>query len=201
MVESGGFYSTFVDPVLMKMRKRIADKVEPGKNIIDVACGTGAQVFELASKSEFVVGVDLSDSMINKAFQLKNKNKVENVDFKICNATDLSDFNKSQFDYATMSLALHQFPPELHSFIIDEMKRISQKIIIVDYAVPLPKNIVGYGSKWAEFMAGIEHNRNFKKFYAAGGLNSILPKNNLKITHSEHFAKGAFQLVICIKTG
>ena len=200
MVESGGFYSTFVDPILVKMRKRIADNVESGKNIIDVACGTGAQVLELASKSEFVVGVDLSESMIKKAIQLKSKNRVENSDFRICNATDLSDFDNRQFDYATMSLALHQFHPEHHSTILNEMKRISDKIIIVDYTVPLPKNIFGFGSKWAEFMAGIEHNRNFKKYYNAGGLNTIVPQNNLKIIHSEFFAKDIFQLVVCIKT-
>lgn len=197
MVESGGFYSTFVDPVLVKMRKRVADNIEPGKKIIDVACGTGAQVFELASKSKSVVGVDLSESMIKKAFQIKNKNNVENSDFKIGDATNLSDFDNGQFDIATMSLALHQFSSELHSSILNEMKRISKKIIIVDYAVPLPRNIVGYGSKWAEFMAGFEHNRNFKKYYKAGGLNIILPQNNLTIIHSEFFAKGAFQLVIC----
>ncbi len=200
MVESGGFYSTFVDPVLMKMRKRVANNVESGKKIIDVACGTGAQVFELASKSESVVGVDLSESMIKKAIQIKTKFKVENSDFKIGDATNLSDFDDRQFDIATMSLALHQFSPELHSSILNEMKRISKKIIIVDYAVPLPKNIVGYGSKWAEFMAGIEHNRNFKKYYKAGGLNIILPQNNLTIIHSEFFARDAFQLVVCTKT-
>jgi len=198
MCESGGFYSTFVDPVLVNMRRRVSAIVEPGKSIIDVACGTGAQVFHLAPKSEFVVGVDLAESMINKAIQLKNKYKAENTEFKICDAADLKSFYNGQFDYATMSIALHQFSPELHTSILHEMKRISKKIIIVDYAVPLPKNIFGYGSKWAEFIAGIEHNRNFRKYYKAGGLNSILPQNKLEIIHSEFFAKEAFQLVICI---
>ncbi|MBN2636234.1 MAG: class I SAM-dependent methyltransferase [Prolixibacteraceae bacterium] len=201
MVESGEFYNTFIDPVLTKMRKRVAQNVTPGLKIIDVACGTGAQVFELASKSESVMGVDLSESMIKKAFQLKYKNNVGNADFKVCDATNLSDFYNGQFDYAILSLALHQFSTELHSSILNEMKRIADKILIVDYAVPLPKNIAGYGSKIAEFIAGIDHNRNFKAYYNSGGLNSILPQNNLKITHSEHFAKGAFQLVVCTFKG
>ena len=199
MVESGGFYSTFIDPVLAKMRTRLANNVEPGKKVIDIACGTGAQVFELVPKSDLVVGVDLSDSMIKKALQLKNRYKVENVEFKVCDATDLSDFGDGQFDYAIMSLALHQFSPKLYASIVSEMKRVSENIIIIDYAVPLPRNIVGYGSKWVEFMAGIEHNRNFRKYYKAGGLNSILPKHNLKITYSEYFAKDAFHLAVCTK--
>lgn len=200
MVESGRFYSRFIDPVLAKMRKRVAENVKAGLKIIDVACGTGAQVFELASKSESVVGIDLSASMIKKAFQLKHKNKVENTDFKVGDATDLSDFDSGQFDYAIMSLAMHQFPPELYSSILNEMKRVSDKILIVDYAVPLPKNIVGYASKLAEFIAGIEHNHNFISYCNSGGLNSILPQNNLKIIYSEFFAQSAFKLDICIKT-
>lgn len=59
MVESGKFYSTFVDPLLIKMRKKFAEQIEPGQKIIDIACGTGAQVFELAKKAKQVTGVDL----------------------------------------------------------------------------------------------------------------------------------------------
>ena len=95
-----------------------------------------------------------------------------------------------------MSLALHQFPPEWYFLILGEMKRISKKIVIVDYSVPLPKNIVGYGSRWAEFMAGKEHHRNFRKYYRNGGLESILSENGIFTEKSVYFARDAFQLVI-----
>ena len=195
MVESGGFYSTFVDPLLVKMREKVATSIEPGKKIIDIACGTGAQVFELAKHAEFVMGVDLSESMINKAKQTKSRLGVQNVEFKVCDATGLLSFGEKEFDISTMSLALHQFSPAQYSPILVEMKRISERIIIVDYSVPLPKNIFGYGSKWAEFMAGLEHNRNFKKYYKNGGLNAILQEYEITIENSVNFAGGAFQLV------
>jgi hypothetical protein len=96
-----------------------------------------------------------------------------------------------------MSLALHQFDPKLHSLILNEMKRVAARIIIADYAVPLPKNYAGTGSRVAEFLAGREHNRNFKQYYRLGGLDKILPANNLSIKKSVLFGKGAFQLVVC----
>lgn len=195
MVESGVFYSTFVDPLLAKMREKVASSVKPGNKIIDIACGTGAQVFELAKSARFVMGVDLSDSMISKANQTKSKLGVKNVEFKVCDATGLISFGEKEFDISTMSLALHQFTPDQYSLILGEMKRISKRIVIVDYSVPLPKNIFGYGSKWAEFMAGIEHNRNFKKYYKNGGLASILNEHEIRIENSVNFAGGAFQLV------
>jgi len=197
MVESGIFYSTFIDPLLKPMRRKIAGLIEPGENILDVACGTGAQIFELAEKASNAVGVDLSESMIKKANNSKRTRKKRNTHFFVADAANLKEFSKKEFDIAMMSLALHQFSPEMYTSILEEMKRVSKKIIILDYAVPLPKNYVGTGSRWAEFMAGRDHYRNFKKFYKNGGLNSILPKNNLLIEKSDFIAKNAFQIVIC----
>ena len=197
MSESGLFYSTFIDPLLTTMRKRMALEVEPNKKVIDVACGTGAQAFELSKKAEKITGVDLSESMVKFAKSTALKHKINNTEFHICDATNLSLFKNNIFNIATMSLALHQFSPHLHTPILDEMKRVSKKIIIVDYAVPLPKNFTGIGSRVAEFLAGKEHNKNFKLYCKLGGLNEILKSNNLKIEKSKLLGKGAFQMVVC----
>jgi len=197
MVESGNFYSTFIDPILTPMRKRVTNEIHHGEKIIDIACGTGAQVFELSKIASEIVGVDLSESMINHAQKSCKKRNFLNAEFFVCDATHLSGFNENSFDVAIMSLALHQFEPRLHSPILREMKRVAKRIIIVDYAVPLPKNYAGVGSRVAEFMAGKEHNHNFKQYHQLGGLNKILPGNGLKIEKTVLFGKGAFQLVVC----
>ena len=196
MVESGIFYSTVLDPILEPMRKRVSIEIHHGEKIIDIACGTGAQVFELSGIASEIVGVDLSESMINHAQKSCKKRNILNAEFFVCDATDLSRFNENSFDVAIMSLALHQFDPRLHSPILSEMKRVASQIIIVDYAVPLPKNYAGIGSSIAEFLAGSEHNRNFKQYSRLGGLKRILPANNLTIQKSVLFGKGAFQLVV-----
>jgi ubiquinone/menaquinone biosynthesis C-methylase UbiE len=197
MVESGLFYSTVIDPVLAGMRKKVNRVIPKRQNILDVACGTGAQVFELAPSAKEVTGIDLSESMIRKAEQTKQKRNISNVHFRVCDATGNWKFFDKQFDMAIITMALHQFPPENYPGILGEMKRVSQQIIIVDYAVPLPKNITGWGSQVAEFFAGREHHRNFRKFYRLGGLKKILAENNLTIKHKVFLAKGAFKLVVC----
>jgi ubiquinone/menaquinone biosynthesis C-methylase UbiE len=197
MGESGWFYSTVIDPVLEGMRKKVSRVIPKGQNILDVACGTGAQVFELAPSAKEITGIDLSESMIRKAEQTKQKRNVSNVHFRICDATGNWKFTDKQFDMAIITMALHQFPPENYKSILGEMKRVAQQIIIVDYAVPLPQNITGWGSRVAEFFAGREHHQNFRKFYRAGGLKNILAENNLNIQHQVFLAKGAFQLVVC----
>ncbi|MBW6536142.1 MAG: class I SAM-dependent methyltransferase [Mariniphaga sp.] len=197
MVESGLFYSTVIDPVLAGMRKKVNREIPEGKKILDVACGTGAQVFELASSAKEVTGIDLSESMIRIAEQTKEKRNISNVHFRVCDATGNWKFTDKQFDMGIITMALHQFPPGNYKSILGEMKRVAHQIIIVDYAVPLPQNITGWGSRVAEFFAGREHHQNFRHFYRAGGLKNILAENNLTIQHKVFFAKGAFELVVC----
>lgn len=199
MVLSGNFYGTILDPILAPVRKRVAHEINRGETVIDIACGTGAQIFEIADRALLVTGVDLSESMIDFAKKTSKKRNVPNAEFFVCHATNLSVFGTGSFDVAIMSLALHQFPPNLHSPVLSEMKRVATRIIIVDYAVPLPNNYVGIGSRVAEFLAGKEHNSNFKQYCQRGGLNNISPSNELKIEKSVLFGKGAFQLVVCTK--
>lgn len=195
MVESGIFYSTFIDPILAPMRKRMARQINHRESVIDLACGTGAQVFEMAPVAKRVVGADLSESMINKAQKTLKKKNLSNVEFCLCDATGKLHFNDKEFDVATMCLALHQFDPEMHSIIIGEMKRLAHRLIFIDYTYPLPKNYVGTGSKFAEFFAGREHHRNFKHYMRLGGLPALLAENSLHIKNQAFFAKGAFHLV------
>ena len=201
MVESGWFYGNFIDPVLENMRRRIAGKIKPGEAVIDIACGTGAQVFAFSSVASKAVGVDLSESMIAWAEEKASKNGFSNTRFYVSDAANLTQFEENEFDVATMSLALHQFETNLHSTLLAEMKRIAGRIILFDYAVPLPKNYVGFGSRIAEFFAGREHYTNFKEYYARGGLNQILPQNELVIEESNFYGKDAFQLTVCSVNG
>ncbi|MGE0020368.1 MAG: class I SAM-dependent methyltransferase [Draconibacterium sp.] len=197
MVESGIFYATFVDPLLTGLRKRILPEIKQGETVIDIACGTGAQVFALANRASQVTGVDLSQSMVDFANRRLRKTGLKNVTFHTADATRLEQFGDKSFDVAAMTLALHQFNPDLYQPILAEMKRIAKRIVIVDYAVPLPNNYAGIGSRIAEFMAGGEHNHNFKLYYKTGGLNSILPSHGVKIQKSVLIAKRAFQLAVC----
>ncbi len=198
MGESGIVYSLLIDPLLSGLRRQLAAQIKSGETVIDIACGTGAQLIELAEKAQSCTGVDISESMVRFATRSASKRKLTNITFEAHDATDLSHFYNRKFDVAVLSMALHQFPPELHAPILSEIKKVTAKLIVLDYAVPLPKNYAGVASKTAEFLAGREHNRNFKSFVRAGGLNSVLSANGFTIKKSKPVGKGAFQLVTAL---
>ena len=195
MLESGIVYSFLIDPLLGGLRRLVAVHVKSGETVIDIACGTGAQLFELANKTASSTGIDISESMVRFAARNATKRNLTNITFEVHDATDLSHFYNRKFDVAILSMALHQFSPDLHSPILSEIKKIAERLIILDYAVPLPKNYAGMASKIAEFLAGTEHHRNFKNYVRAGGLNAVLTTNGFTIQKSKLLGGGAFHLV------
>ena len=196
MLESAKVYSLLIDPLLSGLRKKVALEIEKGETVIDIACGTGLQLIELADKAATVTGVDLSESMVSFATKSAVKRNITNASFHIADATDLSLFNGHNFDVAVLSMALHQFDSKLHDPILNEIKKVAGKIIILDYAIPLPKNYAGVASKVAEFLAGKEHYRNFKSYTKTGGLKNILSPNEFTIRKSKVVGKGAFHLMV-----
>ncbi len=196
MIESGVFYSIVIDPLLKQLRRRVARQIKTGERVIDIACGTGAQAIEIAGSAAMVTGVDLSESMIKYAIGKAAKQNLLNTNFVVGDATNLSAFYNQKFDVAILSMALHQFHPDQQIPILNEIKKVANRIIILDYTVPLPKNYAGVASKVAEFLAGVDHNRNFRSYSKSGGLNSILPLNGLEIQKSSLLGKGAFHLVV-----
>ena len=189
-------YSLVIDSMLKKMRERVFLHIPAHSKVIDIACGTGAQVFYLAEKCDQITGIDIWEPMINFAEKKRQKLNISNLTFKVADATDLSQFKDKEFDFSIMSLALHQFLPGDRIHILKEAVRISKKIIIADYAYPQPANIYGLGIRFAERMAGKEHFANFNSYLSAGGLAGISGEIGLNPIHIEAFGKGTFVLVI-----
>ncbi|RPJ68943.1 MAG: methyltransferase domain-containing protein [Alphaproteobacteria bacterium] len=101
------FYDTVVIP-FSGLRDRVVNftNAQKGSKILDVATGTGQQAFAFAKKGYEVIGIDLSEAMLNVA---KKKNKFRNVKFEIADATNLP-FEDNSFDTSSISFSLHDMP-------------------------------------------------------------------------------------------
>lgn len=72
-----------------------------GKKILDVGCGNGWLSAKLCEQGASCIGVDKSPEFIEKA-----KSKFPQVDFKVLNGADMSEFSDSSFDCVVMSMVL-----------------------------------------------------------------------------------------------
>ena len=115
-------YETLVDPLLRDIRKFTSEVsgMKAGDKVIDVCCGTGAQVLEYGRHDIFAIGVDVNPSMLTVATSNRIKQKAESVSFQLADATSLP-FPDGYFDYATVSLGLHDKEKHVRYVIIGEM--------------------------------------------------------------------------------
>jgi ubiquinone/menaquinone biosynthesis C-methylase UbiE len=177
-------YETLVDPFLRDIRKCTPEfsGMKAGDNVIDVCCGTGAQVLEYGRRGIIATGIDISPNMLNIAARNVRRQKAVNVSFQLADATRLP-FPDRYFDYASISMGLHDKEKPVRYQIISEMKRVVKQdgaLILIDYQVPLPGNVVAVFARAIEFFAGGSHYPSFRDYLSNGGLNDMLKSHGLR---------------------
>jgi ubiquinone/menaquinone biosynthesis C-methylase UbiE len=177
-------YETLVDPLLRELRKFTPEfsGMKAGDKVIDVCCGTGAQVLEYGRRGIDATGIDISLSMLKIATRNRIRHKAVNISFQLADATDLP-FPDGYFDYASISLGLHDKGKPVRYQIISEMKRVVKQdgaLILIDYQVPLPRNVWATSARVIEFLAGGSHYQAFKDYLSNGGLEDIVKNHGLR---------------------
>jgi len=177
-------YETLVDPLLRDIRKYTPEfsSMRAGDKVIDVCCGTGAQVLEYGRHGIVATGIDISTSMLKIATRNIRRQKAVNVSFQLAAATNLP-FPDGYFDYASISLGLHDKEKSIRYQIISEMKRVVKQdgaLILIDFQVPLPRNVWGVSARAIEFLVGGSHYQGFRDYLANGGLEDILKNHGLR---------------------
>jgi ubiquinone/menaquinone biosynthesis C-methylase UbiE len=174
-------YQILIDPLLHRLRIKVASLIPDDSSVVEIASGTGAQSLLLAKTGRRVVGVDINEIMTSCASKRANNLNLNNITYHTADGSNLHFIADKEFDFTTITLALHELDDELRIQILKEMQRISKHMIIVDYNAPLPKNISGWGSSHIEMLAGESHYAGFKNYEKRGGILAILNEIGFKI--------------------
>jgi len=177
-------YETLVDPLLSDVRRFTPEfsGMKAGDKVIDVCCGTGAQALEYGRRGIAATGIDNNPSMLKIATRNRMRQKAANVSFQLADATNLP-FPDGYFDYASISLGLHDKGKSTRYKIISEMKRVVKQngaLILIDFQVGLPKNVWGMSARVIEFLAGWSNYQSFRDYLANGGLEDLLKNHGLR---------------------
>jgi ubiquinone/menaquinone biosynthesis C-methylase UbiE len=177
-------YETLIDPLFRDVRRFTPDfaGMKAGDKVIDICCGTGALALEYGRRGINAVGIDIDPNMLKTAAKNKNRDKAENITFQLADAAHLP-FPDRYFDYASISLGLHDKEETVRCQIIAEMKRVVKQggaVVLIDYQAPLPWHIWAVSARIIEFMVGAAHYRAFREYLAHGGLENILENHGLR---------------------
>lgn len=181
------FYSS-IEVLVGQVRKEVVRMIgnEP-QTILDVACGPGAQSYELAKAGHAVIGIDLSPDMLKRA----KRDEVLNLQYLEQDATK-TKFTESEFDVSTISFGLHDMPQQIAVEVLKEMKRVTKpngKIIIVDYNPP--ENFV---NKTGLFLTRLIETKYYWHFVQTG-LDKYLTEAKMQFDNKKTFLFGNIQLV------
>lgn len=195
---TGFIYRKLIDPILSKVQKSIINMVGPEDKVLDIACGTGSLSLALSRKCDAVTGIDLSEEMIDFAKRSAINQDRTNVEFMLKDATDLSLFKNGEFNFVVTSMSIHQFDSSLAIDILKEMKRISSRVVIMDYFYPIPKGFWRKIIYTVEWIAGGDHYRNFRNYNSLGGLDYFLLQAGLVPQEPDLYRTGTFRVVEAI---
>lgn len=109
--------------------------------VLDIACGPGLVTTAFAKKAKHVTGLDITPAMIEKAKEIQEKEKLDNITWKIGDATKLPFDNESFSMVITRYSFHHLVDPQI---VFKEMKRVCKKggtIMVVDVAITPEKRV------------------------------------------------------------
>lgn len=105
--------------------------VEPGMDVLDVACGTGVVTRTIADRLHgrgSVIGLDLNEAMLTVARRVR-----PDIEFRSGDVADLQ-FPDESFDLVTCSMAMFFFPDQVRA--LSEMGRVTKSGGTVAVVVP-----------------------------------------------------------------
>lgn len=181
----GRFYDKFIAPNQDKTFEIIQNIIPSGCKFLDVGCGTGRLAFQISSKCEEIVGVEISLKNLSIAQSKLNELKLENIRFEHIDAVNLKDNLESDFDYASLTYVIHEVDRDSRIELLNSIKAVSNRIIIADYLYPHPNSFWGNINKVVEFLAGKTHFKNFRTFLEDGGLRGLAENAGFKIVQEE----------------
>ncbi|MFW6149582.1 MAG: class I SAM-dependent methyltransferase [Atribacterota bacterium] len=189
------FYRFMIDPLLTGVRKTIKDLVDPNSTIIDIGCGTGELVFYLSPQAKKVVGLDMNEEVLKYSRMKKRRLQISNVEFVSKDVNDSDFLSEAHFDYAVLSMVLHQFSLAEANQVLNSARRVAKYIVMIDFTCPLPENAIGWGAKLIERIAGGQHYMHFKEYQRHNGLNYFLDYHRLAIIESRVGGLGDIRII------
>lgn len=184
--------------LLPSLQRKALAELRPGEGdrVLDVACGAGGLVIEVAPRVERAVGVDLSDGMLDIARArlgaVAGGGRLGNVEF-LRGPSDALPFDDGGFTALVCTTALHHFPDPQRS--IEEMARVlapGGRVVIGDACrdAPPAKLADPLLRCFEEGHVGLQRRRD---------IEAMLTRAGLRVTTSRHVWLHIYALVAAVR--
>lgn len=180
--QAGGYARSYLGhPDVLRLIVAETD-VRRHDRVLDVATGTGFLALELAGRAGQVVGVDLTEGMLDQARRLQAERGVTGIQFQRAEAESLP-FADGTFDLVTCRLAIHHFADPRRP--LREMARVCRRegrVVVADI-------VASDDPEAAEAHNAVERLRDpsHVHFYSPTALGALLREAGLRVLRSRGF--------------
>lgn len=191
----------YIDHVLKKIKEHI-DSLYTSKKALDFGCGVGRLVIPLSGVSEYVTGVDVSDSMLNEAKNNCEARSIRNVRF-VKSDGNLTSLNE-KYDFIHSFIVFQHIPVKrgerIFKNLIEHLEDGGVCVVHVTYAkdskvmkfvplikkyIPLGKNIINLVRRKGFFAPQMQMNT-----YNLNKLFFTMQKSKVREFHAEYTDHG-----------
>ena len=189
------WYDAVTGLALARARERITALCrERGfQSVLDIGCGTGAQLALLHAAGVACLGVDHSPAMLAVA------RKRLGASVPLARASVPLPFGSAGFDAALLSLVLHETEaPGGAEAVLAEALRVAPMVLVLEWRMPernldlpmqLPVHVV-------ERLAGKSHYAHFRDFARKGWLHGLAARCGCRVAHEEAMALRSLVLAL-----
>jgi ubiquinone/menaquinone biosynthesis C-methylase UbiE len=170
-----------------------------GTRVLDIGCGTGAQLERYVAAGCDVVGIDISPAMLARARQRLGPA----ADLRLADAQHIP-FGDAAFDVVTATLVLHELTPAEREAVATEMARVltgSGRLLVIDFHPGPLHGPKGWGlrgfSVLAELMAG--HLHRSRTFLAEGGVPRLAAVLGMEAELTKVVAGGNIAVYVLVR--
>ena len=112
---------------LEALQQKLVDQhIQPGMQVLEIGCGTGALTMKMALAGADVTAVDRSRPMLEQAFERFQDYELDsNVEWIHMDATGIGDrFDEDSFDAVVSSLAFSEMTPQVQHYVLVQSRRL-----------------------------------------------------------------------------
>jgi len=165
-----------------------------GAKVLDVGCGTGAQLEVYGRLQCHLFGIDSSPAMLARArTRLGGSAALAQADARSV------PYRSGQFDLVLSMLTLHGMSLEIRRNALSEMKRMLKpagRLLLIDFHPGPYRPLQGWFSRalvvLVEMLAGGEHFSNHRDFMRHGGLATLAAQSGLRLERQRILGGGVF---------